>query len=547
MKTLYYYQEDAVKAINEYLRDSDGNPCVCIPTGGGKSLVIAELIRRWKAASPELRCIVLQHRKELVLQNSAELLEEDPTADVGIFSAGLHRKELEHTITYAGIDSVYHRYADFGNVSVVIVDEAHRIPIKGDGKYRTFINGLKSINPKLRVVGLTATPFRLDSTSICDPAYILTKLVYNTDTVRLIKEGYLSKLDSVLGAAMPDTHGIHKVNGDYNQKELGKRVGEDSLVHKTVADALTILNKRTRKCVIWFCVDIEHCEKVSAELTRLGERCAYITGNTSAKDREQMTLDFKNGVYRHLLNVNVFTEGFNVKQVDALCLLRPTMSKGLYWQMVGRGLRTHPDKDYCAVLDYGHCIADHGSLADDTPVNMEHISCPECRSYFPSALGKCPHCGYELPKKVVERKEGPATGGFNTVRRMHDDSCSNIDIMGERPIRMTISDVMVSKHSKPGKPPSLRVMYRCGLTPVCEWICLEHDNFPKRVAQTWWRLVIGTPCPATVDEALSSGPLSPRIMASVKSIDVVRKGPYLTIKGRTLKDGRYICSSYTLR
>ena len=173
------YQKAALDALDKHLMSGSGiSPCVAIPTGGGKSLVIALAIQRWRANYPQLRACVLQHRKELVQQNSEEMQGLDPSCPVGIYSAALDRRDTEQPVLYASIDSIYNKPGEFEPFNVIIVDEAHRIPLKGEGKYRKFIEECRRWNPKLVVVGVTATPYRMEG-PICHKDHILQELIYD--------------------------------------------------------------------------------------------------------------------------------------------------------------------------------------------------------------------------------------------------------------------------------------------------------------------------------------------------------------------------------
>ena len=172
------YQQEALNALNEFICTQQGNPCIVIPTGGGKSALIAWIIQMWKEAAPHFRCIILTHRKELISQNTAELQALYPGSDVGVFSAALSRRDFDSSILHASIDSVFKRAGEFTPWDVIMVDEAHRIPFSGEGKYRTFINESKKYNPKLRVIGWTATPFRMAGGQICHKDHILTHIPY---------------------------------------------------------------------------------------------------------------------------------------------------------------------------------------------------------------------------------------------------------------------------------------------------------------------------------------------------------------------------------
>ena len=184
------YQREAVEAVYSFLRERDDNPCVVIPTGGGKTPVIATICRdavnQWSG-----RVVILAHVKELLEQAADKLRAIAPDVPVGIYSAGLKRKDLGYAVTIAGIQSIYQRACDLGPVDLVIVDEAHLIPPDGEGMYRQFLADAKVVNPHSRVIGLTATPFRMKTGTICAPDTILNEVCYEVGVRELIVQGFL--------------------------------------------------------------------------------------------------------------------------------------------------------------------------------------------------------------------------------------------------------------------------------------------------------------------------------------------------------------------
>ena len=195
------YQQQAIDAVHNFICTKEGNPCVSLPTGSGKSVVMAELIKKWQEETPNVRGCILAHRKELVKQNHEKfnsaysgydqeskqtvgirndrrcLFETNRTGGSGIFSAGLGRRDYESPIIFASIDSIYKKSGEFEPFDFIFVDEAHRIPFHGEGKYRTFLAGCRRFNPKLRIVGWTATPWRMAGGQLCHKDHILNNLV----------------------------------------------------------------------------------------------------------------------------------------------------------------------------------------------------------------------------------------------------------------------------------------------------------------------------------------------------------------------------------
>lgn len=529
MLTLRPYQKDAIDALEKHLREKTTNPCVVVATAGGKSFIMAEAIRRWKEACPPFRAIVLAHRKELVEQNAKELLGICPRADVGIYAAGLKSHDASHTITFASIDSVYNKAGLFEPFDVVVVDEAHRIPASGEGKYRTFIKDCGKFNPDLRVIGFTATPYRLAGGPICHKDYMLNEVCYETKIDELIADGFLCPLRSKVSQDAPDLSKVRKVAGDYQQKSLGAAVRNAALVARAVEDALGLLSQASRRCCVWFCVDVEHCEAVLRELRYHGESAAAVTGETDNATRDGLVEDFRAGKFRHLLNVNVFTEGFNVKQVDAVIMLRPTLSRALYQQMVGRGMRLHPDKTDCLVLDYGHNIETHGPIDAPYDGKVRVEICGNCREVFARGVRRCPKCGWEIPKRVIEEREKA-----EREKKMHEERAAQLAILGSAPHEYPVSAASASRHEKNGVA-SLCVTYRCGMQTFREWICLDHQGYAREKAVAWWNARFPDRPVPSVDEALQDLFIGHDVASATESITVKKVGKYNEIISHKLK------------
>jgi len=527
------YQIEALEALDLHMRTKETNPCVVIPTGGGKSILMAWAIQQWKRDYPPFRVVILAHRKELVEQNAAELVGLWPGGDIGIYSAALHKRDMDSAVTFAGIDSIFRKWGEFPPFDVIIVDEAHRVPARGEGKYLQFIAGCKSQNKNLKVIGLTATPFRMGCGPICHKDHILNEVCYDANVGDLIAQGYLCRLRSKVGDIQPDLEQVKRNSGgDYITKSLAGAVDTPDIVQQAIRSAMEIIIREERKSVVFFCVDVKHCKDVSLELRKFGIDAPMVTGKTPAAKRDQIADAFKAGQLRAICNVNVYTEGFNAKRIDCIVLLRPTLSEGLYVQMVGRGLRVHPDKQDCLVLDYGHCIDTHGPIDCIDAGEVKIATCQKCGDAFSWVIRVCPHCGWEIPKQEVERVEAETR-----EKKMHEAEASKRNILGSEPETLKVDDVSVHRHRKMGKPDSIRVLYRCGMSMFREWICLDHGEYAERKARQWWwarfgKKEAGT---VTVDTALEDMLLNQRILDVTETITVIRRGSHAEILNYDLK------------
>ena len=231
MYQLRDYQQEACDSAWSDLCALPGNPLIVLPTGAGKSLVIAELCRK---AVQEFggRVMVLQHRQELIQQNGDKVKSLLPFGiTTGYHSAGLRRHATDEQVILAGIQSVHKKANLFGERHLAIVDEAHLVPSDGDGMYRTFLNDLRSINPKLRVIGLTATPYRTGDGSLCGRNKLFQRICYEAKIPRLIEGGYLSKVTNVVADGTQDTSGLHVRQGEFIAGEVNQLFDDNGKVN----------------------------------------------------------------------------------------------------------------------------------------------------------------------------------------------------------------------------------------------------------------------------------------------------------------------------
>jgi DNA repair protein RadD len=520
------YQIEAIDALNNWLPRNDGNPCIVLPTGAGKTPTMAWIIQQYVTAWPETRIIVLAHVKELLEQGVSKMRAIWPMAPIGVYSAGLRSRDMHYNITYAGIQSVRNRACDFEPFDLIFVDEAHRIPLDGEGSYRKFLSDVKLVNPRVRVVGWTATPYRLAGGPICGPNNILNEVVYEANVRDLIEQGYLSKLKSKGGDAAVDASGVHIRKGEFVTSELEALV--DDKVSAAVAEAAGMLDGR--RSVLTFCVSVAHAERVAAEFGRHGIHAETIDADTDSRTRADVIDRFQKQRLRMICNVNVLSEGFDAQQVDAVVMLRPSASAGLYYQQVGRGFRIHPNKTDCLVLDFAGNIERHGPvdaikikgkpLGDGTgePVVKK---CPNCKELVPAGVRECPECGYEFPKPELK----------------HNTKAANTPVLTTSdPWAVDVRKVEVTRHQKAGKPPVLRVTYFSDYESHSEWICLEHGGFAQHKAGKWWTRRFGNPIPATVDDALSDPLLGWKIQQMTSEVTVRQVGKYTEVVTTHIKD-----------
>lgn len=529
------YQAEAIALLDDYLSNADGNPCIVIPTGGGKTPCMAWKIEEWLKKWPGTRVLVLSHVKELLQQGVDKMRAIWPWAPIGIYSAGLNAKEMNQPITYASIQSIWRKACDFDPWDIIFVDEAHRIPTRGDKMYRKFLADAKLNNPIVRVVGWTATPYRLAGGPVCGPDRILNEIIYEANVKDLIDDGFLCRLTTKGTDAAVDTAGVSIRSGEFDNAQL------TALVEPKVAAAVseTMRLAADRKSILFFCVNVEHAHHVSAELSNHGIEAPVVHASTPSHERAAYTEAFANGRLRALCNVNVLSEGFDAPCVDCVVLLRPTASAGLFYQQVGRGLRLHESKENCLVLDFSGNTERHGpidclrgwstktggaSKKDDAEPGGK--PCPNCREIIPASARECRECGHVFPAPEIKHLTKP----------------SNASILSpSEPWEVQISDVAVDVHRKEGKPDSLRVTYYATSAldsrSYREYICLAHGGYAEEKARRWWVRRFGDPVPKTANEAIASNMfLADELGNMTQSIKVKQVGKYTEITHVTLKD-----------
>ncbi|MBQ7169962.1 MAG: DEAD/DEAH box helicase family protein [Synergistaceae bacterium] len=401
------YQLKAIRETYKYLREHDGNPCIVAPTGSGKAHIIAGFCEDILKRKPDAKILVLSHVKELLVQDAEKIRLAWPEAPLGIYSAGLGTKEIS-SITVAGIQSIWRKPEELGRIDVVIVDEAHMIQNEDEGMYRRLLSSLHELNPKMRMIGLTATPYRLGQGLLTEGDDAIFQTLIECVTIEeLVKRGFLARLTSTFTDLQMNVEGIKKVQGDYEKQELESRVNSSDVNSKVVAE--TIRRAGNRRAWLVFCVSISHAEKMRDEFIAQGVRAEAITSKTTPAERDRIFADFKAGKIRAVTNVGVATTGFDYPDIDVIVMARPTLSPGLYIQMSGRGMRVkspghHQD---CLVLDFAGNIARHGAVTKIIPPrrtvktgkksqelgDMFKI-CPKCKNTVMKRARECVHCGH---------------------------------------------------------------------------------------------------------------------------------------------------------
>ena len=367
MYQLRDYQQEAVAQAIKHLTEYQKPFIIQAATGAGKSLIIADICH--KLDEPVL---VLQPSKELLEQNYAKL-KSYGIDDVAIYSASMKTKEIDK-FTYATIGSIYKKPELFKHFKYVIIDECHQVNPKNlEGMYTKFLTAIGCTN----ICGLTATPYRLVQKYYKENGmmfytshlkmvnrihpFFFKKIAYKIETQELIDMGYLVPIKYRADEVNWDLLEANSTGADFTEESIEKFWDDKRL--KKLALTIKMIDQNCQRNLI-FCSSIRQAQRAVNMLSDMGVGCALITGDTPPNEREDAVQEFRQGEIRHLVNVGVFTTGFDVPELDCIVLARPTMSLALYYQMVGRGVRidpSNPDK-MLRVYDFAGCVRKLGRV-----------------------------------------------------------------------------------------------------------------------------------------------------------------------------------------
>lgn len=517
-----YYQDGAVNAIFDYYASGNqGNPVIAMPTGTGKGVVIAKFIKKVMLMWPRQRFMISTHVKELIEQNYNKQLEIWPVAPAGVYSAGLDQKDYIQPIIFAGVQSAVNNIPAFGWRDLLVIDECHLVSDEQNSQYQTLIAGLKAINPHLRVIGLSATPWRTGKGKISDGP-IFTDIIYDITSMdafnRLIDEGYIVPLIPKRTGIEIDVSQCAIRAGDYAKDQLEKCSDKDEINYSAVQEIIG--RGQERDSWLIFATSIKHAEHLRELFIAFGIDCEIVSAKTKSKERRQILNDFKSLKLKCVVNVGVLTVGFDHPRLDLIATLRPTASVVLWVQKLGRGTRpVYSDgfdldtvegrlkaiefgpKQNCLVLDFAGNTKRLGPINDPVlpkkrgekkdgvaPIRI----CPQCDTYNHARALKCVECGFVFP---LTSKITKNAGTEELIRKTADPIIEDYRV--ER--------VVYALHQKNEKAtPILKVTYFCEkFQLIPEYVCLEHLGIAGKKARDWWRTRMGSKeAPPTVAEAL---------------------------------------------
>ena len=402
------YQQQAISDLRSAMQQGARAPLLCLPTGGGKTVILATIATQ--AAARGRHVLILVHRRELIHQTSSKLAWVG--LDHGIIAAGI--PSSDHAVQIASVQTLARRLSRLDwQPTLIIIDEAHHATA---GQWARILDHW----PDAYRLGVTATPCRLDG---CGLRGTFDTMVLGPRVADLIFTGYLSPARIYAPPVVADLRGIRSRGGDYANDQAAAAMDRPTVT----GDAISHYQRLAAgQQAIAFCCNVAHAVSVCDAFKTAGISAELLLGNTP--DREQVVADFASHRTKVLVTVDVVSEGFDVPAASCAILLRPTQSLGLYLQQVGRVLRPAPGKPHAVILDHVGNVTRHGfpddprdwSLDDrirrtrGTPA-LSVRTCDQCFAAFkPQPI--CPVCGHQCVP-IKSRKIQQLAGELQELKR----------------------------------------------------------------------------------------------------------------------------------
>lgn len=497
-----YYQIEAMDAIYNYFMSNSGNPLIALPTGTGKSLIpalfITTVLKKW----PNQRFLMITSVKELIEQNADVLKKVWPEVPLGIFSAGLKQKNSANPIIYGGIQSMIKDPMRFGSRDLIFIDECHLINQDETSQYQSFLACMKLINPNVKIIGMTATKFRMGQGLLTEKG-LFTDIIYDLTNIdgfnKLLSEGYISPLIPLRTKIELDVSDVGIQNGEFVKTQLQGAVDKQHITFKALQE-LCHAGQNRRSWLI-FASGIEHAEHIAEQLGAFGVDCAPVHSKRPSDYNDAAIKAFKANELRAIVNYGKLTTGFDHPSIDLIGMLRPTLSVPLWVQMLGRGTRPAEGKENCLVLDFARNTPRLGPINDPVIPKMRKGEagempvkiCEACGAYNHTKVRFCCQCGEEFSFQI---KIVSKAGSDELLRAAASEPAPIIE-------QYNVLGSHYEKHpGKFEKPPTLKVTYYTSGLAFKEFVCLEHNGMAGKVARDWWRKRHKTEPPSTIDEAL---------------------------------------------
>lgn len=478
------------------MKGGKGNPLIALPTASGKSIIPAVFIERVMKQWSNQRFLVITHVSVLITQNSDKMIEVWANAPIGIHSAGLKRRDIIAPIIFGGIQSMMKVAEAFGHRDIIFVDECHLVSQDEDSQYLKFFAIMRRINPYVKIIGLTATKFRMGQGFLTDEG-LFTDIIYDmTDLegfTKLLNDGYLSPLIPRPTSIKLDVSNVDISRGEFVQKQLQYEVDRADITWKALQE--TIYFGQNRRSWLIFASGIEHSDHIAEMLNKLGVECASVHSkqkddynNAALKAHKELRL-------RAIVSYSKLTTGLDHPGIDLIDDLRPTTSVGLHVQKYGRGMRIFEGKSNCLVLDHANNVSRLGPVNDpaipnkkgnktgDLPIKI----CESCGVYNHIRAPKCDMCGqpFEFQVKIVK------TADIQQIIKTPEALLIEY---------FDVTHVVYKKKQKLDKPEYIQAVYFCGMNSFKEFIFPQSKN--RSFFANWWRMRNAGEVPATADDAI---------------------------------------------
>jgi DNA repair protein RadD len=493
------YQEDGLTAIWQYFASGKtGNPVIAWPTGVGKSLLPAVFMERILKIWPNQRFLLATHVSTLIEQNAEVLKIHWPEAPLGIYSAGLKQRSIGHSIIYGGIQSMAKHPAAFGHRDIMFIDEAHLVSDDESSQYLTFIATMRLINPAMKIIGMSATPFRMGM-GLLTEGKIFTDIIHDLTNMDgfngLLADGYMKPLVPRRTHTELDVSNVAIAKGEFVGSQLQAAVDVDKITYAGLKEVVEAGHNRQSWLI--FASGIQHAEHIAKQLGAFGIDCAAVHSKRDSDWNDGAIRAFKQNKLRAIANYSKLTTGFNHPDIDLIADFRPTLSIPLHIQKLGRGTRPTLHAKDCLVLDFSRNVPRLGPINDpiipkkknskpgDVPVKI----CEECGTYNHTKVRFCTNCGHEFQFQI------------KLVAKAGSDEIIRTDL----PIYETfeVDRVVYSRRQKDGRPAYIRASYWCGMLAYSENVFPEAKGYGKHLFHQWWMMRSPAPAPATADEALT--------------------------------------------
>lgn len=542
-----YYQIEAVDAIFAYWGEEPGHPLVDMAGGSGKSGTMAMVIKRLIDGWADMRVLSCVHVEELVGDNFKEFIGLSPFANAGIYAASLGRRDSRSQVIFAQLQTVWNKALEIGHIDVMIIDEVHLVPSDGNTMYRKLIAALLEINPDMKLVGFTATPYRLDSGRLDEgDDRLFDRVVYTYSLAQGIEDGYLSRLTSKPVETSYDMTGVKRLGGDFKKSDLAKATDKEELTKAAVAEIMHAAISENRTTAVIFCNGIDHATHVRDEIRRYGKTCEVLSGNTPKGERRQIIADLKSGRLWGCTNDNVLSTGTNIPRIDLVADMAPTESTNRYVQRAVRGTRVvwppgfDPDstdadgrkaaiargpKQNCRYMNFAGNIERHGPVdavqpkapgkgTGEAPIKL----CMQCEEICAAGARTCPNCGYEF-----EFEEKPKFTAKPT-------DVAILATVAEPESRIVRKRTFWNHPGKDGKADSVKTVFTVGMSQINKWYAPQAGGRAKADSDRFWDAHGGKrPFPKTALEWLErQGEL-----AETKEVFVRPAGKYWNVEGYT--------------